>query len=63
MDNKSIDTTNLHFVGINGFGDISILGFGKQFTRESALNLAAWIVALADRDDEFEKLLKAVRNT
>lgn len=34
-----------------------------RLTRQSALNLAAWLVALADWDHEFDELLAKVRRT
>jgi hypothetical protein len=34
-----------------------------HMTRCEALNLAAWLVSLADDDDEFQELLKKVQNT
>lgn len=51
---------------VNGAGDGSI-GIGRlspvRLSRELALNLAAWLVALADRDGEFEKLLEEVKRS
>ena len=32
-------------------------------TKEQALQLAAWLVALSDKEDEFPALLDAVLNT
>jgi hypothetical protein len=40
-----------------------ILRFRAELSKPEALNLAAWIVALADDDDEFKDLLQAVKNT
>ena len=50
---------------VGGRGDkIVIMAFSREITREQVLNLAAWLVALADPGgDEFEKYLAAVRNT
>ena len=43
---------------------IAILAFDKEITREQALNLAAWLVALVDPlGDEFQRYFKAVCNT
>lgn len=59
---KAHDTTNQFMVG--GFGEfVTVLRFSTQITRKEALNLAAWLVAIADRDDEFSDLLEAVRST
>ena len=54
---------NGFMVGGNG-GKIVIVAFRQELTREQALNLAAWLVAIADPvGDEFQKYLTAVRNT
>ena len=56
------DTAN-HF-GVSVQGDsIVILMFQQRLSREQALNLAAWLVALADQENQFPKLLEAVQNT
>lgn len=59
-----IDTTNRFFVG-GGHHTITITGAPclQPLSRSEALNLAAWLVALADFDDEFPAVLEAVRNT
>lgn len=51
---------NKFFVSVHS-DKIIILGDCRVMPREDALNLAAWIVAVADRG-EFAELLKAVRN-
>lgn len=50
---------------VSGRGDkIAILAFGRELTREQALNLAGWLVALADPvGGEFKKYLNAIRST
>ena len=49
-------------VGARG-DKIAILAFGRELTREQALNLSAWLVALADPDgEEFKKYFDAVCN-
>ncbi len=58
-----MDTFNKFGVGINGRDEIVLTVIGRTIKREDALNLAAWIVAIADRGDDFEVLLRAVRNT
>lgn len=50
-------------VGTRG-DNITIMAFGRELTREQALNLAAWLVALTDPlGDEFQRYLEAVCNT
>lgn len=62
-----IDTTNLYWVGSTSGGTdrvIQVLHPGvARMTRDQALNLAAWLVTLADDDDEFPEILAAVRST
>ncbi len=53
---------NRMFVGLQG-DDVTILKLSARVTRRDALNLAAWLVAVADDDDEFDALLAAVRAT
>lgn len=50
---------------VGGRGDkIAILAFGREITNDQALNLAAWLVALADPGRErFDKFYAAVCNT
>lgn len=50
-------------VGARG-DKIAILALGRELTREQAMNLAGWLVALADPcGDEFTKYIEAIRNT
>lgn len=50
-------------VGARG-DKITIMSFGRELSREQALNLSAWLVALADPGgEEFQKYLTAVCNT
>ena len=42
---------------------VLILSLRAEMSKQEALNLAAWLVALADDDGEFKTLLQAVRNT
>lgn len=65
-ESEGPDTTNLFFVGSGGAGGILIgssLRVQGVITKPQALNLAAWLVALSDDDDEFDALLAAVRST
>lgn len=58
-----IDTTNYWMVG--GAGERLVIRIVPRglITRKEALNLAAWLVAIADENNEFGALLKAVQNT
>ena len=58
------DTFNKFIVGMNGRGQISVLGLRDLvITKEEALNLAAYLVCLADPlGEEFTQVLEAVRN-
>jgi len=50
---------------VGGRGDkIAIMAWNREITKDQALNLAAWLVALADPGRErFEKIFNAVCNT
>lgn len=43
--------------------NVIIMNPRTVMTREQALNLAAWIVAIADREGEFNDTLRQVLNT
>jgi hypothetical protein len=62
-----IDTTN-RFGVASGGSDRFLVLFTKRFQsplqKSDCLNLAAWLVAMADPSGkEFDKVLEAVRNT
>ena len=60
----AIDTMNYFLVGL--YQDKVIIGSPPlaMLSRDLALNLAAWLVALADPDQvEFPKVLKALQET
>jgi predicted phage-related endonuclease len=61
----AIDTTNKFVVGMRGDDTLVIAKLRPDYllTKANALNLAAWLVALADHDDEFPALLRAVQST
>jgi len=64
MANDAIDATNRFLVsGFAGGSDV-LIGLAPRLlgriSRAEALNLAAWLVAVADRDDAFEGVLAAV---
>ena len=57
-------TANKFLVGVRGDKVVfSGLLIPREISKEDALNLAAWIVALADLKGEFPKLLEQVQNT
>lgn len=58
-------TENLYLVGAQGSHVHIKRGLGQQIlTRAEALNLAAYLVALADpTGEDFEQVLEAVRGT
>lgn len=60
-----IDTRNRYAVSVNGRGDFAILNPPiDDMSKEEALVLAAWLVALADPyDRNFQSILNEVRNT
>jgi hypothetical protein len=63
MKDNEIDTTNDSLVCVRGSGQIALLRPRAEYTKDQALRMAAWIVALADDEGEFDSLLEAVRNT
>jgi hypothetical protein len=58
---SEIDTTNAQFVGWQG-GEIVVMRPAARMTKQQALTHAAWLVAVADDNDEFAKYLDAVRS-
>ena len=67
MSNDSqIETVNDQGVGVTGHsGDRIVILFPKQqMTRIEALRHAAWLVVLAEQQNgEFDRVLRAIRNT
>jgi len=64
MAKDEIETANRFLVsGFAGGTDV-LIGLAPRLlgriSRADALNLAAWLVAVADRDDAFEGVLAAV---
>jgi hypothetical protein len=57
-----VETLNDSMVAVKG-ERIVILRPRVELSKQEALRLAAWVVALADDDDKFPVLLEAVRNT
>jgi hypothetical protein len=54
---------NAQYVGRNALGQVSVMMPRTVMTREEALAHAAWLVTLADDDDEFAAYLAAVRSS
>lgn len=59
---EDLDAANHFFVGVQGDKIVTLRG-SLRLSRDEALNLAAWLVVLADRDDEFGLLLEKVQNS
>ncbi len=55
----AIDKFNMHLVAVKG-DDIVIMNPRVRMTKADALNLAAWLVALSDDNEEFNNLLARV---
>lgn len=62
-----MDTTNYFAVGVMGEAVVS-LGLNRRFSRDQALNLAAWLVVMTEATDDgdtvrsdFDALVAAVR--
>ena len=65
VNGNEIDVQNKFLVGMAA-DDITILMMAKRLSKQDALNLAAWIVALADGSADnitFMTLLERVQNT
>jgi hypothetical protein len=63
------DTTNWSLVGVQG-DDVVVLRAQRSMSREQAINLAAWLISIADMiepdkdtEAEFTELLHAIRAT
>jgi len=65
MSTRHVHTHNDFLVNFSPIPNgITILRFVPTYvSKEQALRLAAWIVALLDDDEEFARTLVAVRNT
>lgn len=58
-----LDTSNRFRVGVSGAHIVMLRPPRGSITKEDAINLAAWLVALADDGDKFRATLEAVENT
>lgn len=59
------DTSNQFFVGAVGGKDmITIVSLRCQMTKAQAINLAAWLIVLADpAGEEFERVVNEIKKT
>jgi len=63
IEPRELDTSNWFFVARGG-DRIFLATVPDVLERDEALNLAAWLVSLADpRDETFPRLLAAIRNS
>jgi hypothetical protein len=56
-------TFNRFGVGMRDRDRIVVLRLRAEMSRSEAVNLAAWLVALTDEDDEFKRILQAARDS
>lgn len=54
---------NVQGVAVDGRGNILVLYSLVRMSKREAMVHAAWLVALADENEEFAAILEAVRNT
>jgi hypothetical protein len=60
----AVDTSNRFFLGAQGEEIVfPILAVPRRLSKADALNLAAWLVAIADDEGKFPEMLKAVQST
>lgn len=60
---EDTDSTNQFLVSVRGEDIVVLLHIPRPMGKAQALNLAAWLVALADDHNQFPALLNAVQNT
>ena len=60
---EDIDTMNKFMVAVRGEQVLLLRPPLAPMTKADALNLAAWLVAIADDEDTFDAVLAAVKNT
>ena len=58
---SEIDTTNKFMVCTQG-DKVAIIKHPYAMNKADALNLAAWLVSIADTNDEFKMILEKVKN-
>jgi hypothetical protein len=57
-----IDTFNKHMVGVQGGNIVVLMPPHGPMTKQEAMVFAAWLVTLADHDEQFPKVLAAVQS-
>lgn len=60
------ETINDCMVSMSGLGTLMMMNPPRPMeiiSKDKALRLAAWLVAMADDDNSFDEILKAVKNT
>ena len=61
---EEIDTMNRFGVGVQGDGVVIVMPPRGIISKDDAILLAAWLVALADPlEDRFEKVLHAIQSS
>jgi hypothetical protein len=58
-----METINDTFVSLLGEDIFFAVPCPRKMSKERALRMAAWIVAITDDNDEFPTVLEAVKNT
>lgn len=62
-DQGFVDIHNKYYLGLRGDKIVMPLPPAGLMSKEEALVLAAWLVMLADDDDQFKKILAMVRES
>lgn len=62
MNDDEIDTTNKFLVAGSGKDIVFLRPVPMRISHQDALLLAAYLVAMADADDNWERTLSAVQN-
>lgn len=62
IDVANLDITNIRMVSVSNKG-IAILNPHQSMTKEEALVHAAWLVVLADEDNQFSAILDRVKES
>lgn len=54
---------NRHMIGLHGERIVTMFQLPQTMSKREALELAAWLVALADDGNEFGPILQAIRES
>lgn len=57
-----LDASNKYMVGVKGDEIVILNPNCRILSKQQALNLAAWLVTLADDNDEFGLMIEKVQN-